>query len=307
MSSAFLAFKEIASRSKRISEILKLDIIHIKDNFPYIFSYFYYSILILKNKYKNIILQLTQGPPLLFLILLKKFLKFNLILDVHTGFLYYINIKGKILNLPFRNLIKNSNLIILHNESMLSLLYKELKNKVLILSDPLIEFNEKININKKIKVFIPLSFRDEPLNELLKAIDELKGEYLFLCTTRKRKYFKNLINLGYLKYEDYLKILNSSDIILALTKREYTTLSIAFEAISLGKCIISSNTKALRNLLGKSAAFVNNDSDSIKKALIMLKEERHRKELEKKVSELKNRLKREQDRKIEYLRRLLLK
>ncbi len=262
----FVAFSSVSSRSKRISEKLNIPLIFYKDKFPYIFSLILTTIKILKIKPRTIILQLTQGPVLFLFIILKKLLKFNLIGDIHSGFLIYLNIKGKILNMTFLKFINKLDLLVVHNKDVLKII-KNKQNKVLLLYDPLINDIEDIKIKKeKTLVFVPIMKKpDEPLIEIIKAAEELKNEFTFI-STGKRLNIKNIKCLGYLSYENYLKVLKSSDIILALTKREFTLLSILFEAISLGKPIIASDTLTLRNFLKDNAlyTFHKNLSEKIK-------------------------------------------
>lgn len=260
----FIAFSSVASRSRRIASKLNIPLIFYRDRFPYVFSSILTIIKILRAKPKSVILQLTQGPILFLFIILKKLIKFKLIGDVHSGFLIYLNLKGKILNFAFSKLIDNLDLIIVHNKKILKIISK--KNKTFLLYDPLINDVEELKIRKnKTFVFVPIMKKpDEPIRELIKASEELKSDFVFISTGKK---IENIKYLGYLSYENYLKVLKTCDIVLALTKREFTLLSIIFEAISLGKPIIASETLTIKDFLKENALYTNHENlaEKIKK------------------------------------------
>jgi hypothetical protein len=112
----FLAFSSVASRSKRLSEKLGSELVYYKDRFPYVFSLFFSSIKILRINPDWLIIQATQGFIVFIFSILKKFLKFKLIADLHTGLIVNTGIKSKILNLSFINYLKYFDLILIHNE-----------------------------------------------------------------------------------------------------------------------------------------------------------------------------------------------
>ncbi len=266
----FVAFSSVASRSRRIASKLNIPLIFYRDRFPYVFSSILTMIKILRAKPKSVILQLTQGPILFLFIILKKLIKFKLIGDVHSGFLIYLNLKGKILNFAFSKLIDNLDLIIVHNKEILKIISK--KNKTFLLYDPLINDVEELKIRKnKTFVFVPIMKKpDEPIRELIKASEELKSDFVFISTGKK---IENIKYLGYLSYENYLKVLKTCDIVLALTKREFTLLSIIFEAISLGKPIIASETLTIKNFLKENALYTNHENLAEKIKELKMKKE----------------------------------
>jgi len=304
----FIAFKNIASRTRRLAKELNADILSYVEDFPYFFSMIFVTIHILRKKPKVIVLQLTQGLPFAFLIFLKEILKFNLIVDMHTGFLVYNNIKGRLLNKPFVKFLKKVNLIIIHNETIKSIIDKDLIKKVFVLKDPLLKNEIKeFKILPEFIVFTTLSFLgDEPLSLIKDLAEKLKDSALFLYTSKKKVQIPNMINLGYLKYEDYLKILKSVDVVLAFTKREYTLLSLAFEAISLNKALICSKTKTLEKLFKNKVILAENVDDFLV-SIEKLKDKRNREEYEKIIKNLSEELLEEEKLKINYLKNMLAK
>jgi glycosyltransferase involved in cell wall biosynthesis len=295
----FIAFSSVASRSRRIASKLNIPLIFYRDRFPYVFSSILTIIKILRAKPKSVILQLTQGPILFLFIILKKLIKFKLIGDVHSGFLIYLNLKGKILNFTFSKLIDHLDLIIVHNKEILKIISK--KNKTFLLYDPLINDVEELKIRKnKTFVFVPIMKKpDEPIRELIKASEELKSDFLFISTGKK---IENIKYLGYLSYENYLKVLKTCDIVLALTKREFTLLSIIFEAISLGKPIIASETLTIKNFLKDNALYTNHENLAEK-----IKEMKMKKEIYKeRITKIRNEIEKIEKINLEKIKKFIL-
>jgi glycosyltransferase involved in cell wall biosynthesis len=295
----FIAFSSVASRSRRIASKLNIPLIFYRDRFPYVFSSILTIIKILRAKPKSVILQLTQGPILFLFIILKKLIKFKLIGDVHSGFLIYLNLKGKILNFTFSKLIDHLDLIIVHNKEILKIISK--KNKTFLLYDPLINDVEELKIRKnKTFVFVPIMKKpDEPIRELIKASEELKSDFVFISTGKK---IENIKYLGYLSYENYLKVLKTCDIVLALTKREFTLLSIIFEAISLGKPIIASETLTIKNFLKENALYTNHENLAEK-----IKEMKMKKEIYKeRIMKIRNEIEKIEKINLEKIKKFIL-
>jgi len=98
--------------------------------------------------------------------------------------------------------------------------------------------------------------------------------------------------------------MKTADIVIAMTKREYTSLSILFEAISLGKCLIVSNTKALKEICRDSVVYFKDYKDLINN-ITLLKDDKLRLSFENKVKELRKELAEMEERRIAFLKKLL--
>jgi glycosyltransferase involved in cell wall biosynthesis len=169
------------------------------------------------------------------------------------------------------------------------------------LYDPLINDVEELKIRKnKTFVFVPIMKKpDEPIRELIKASKELKSDFLFISTGKK---IENIKYLGYLSYENYLKVLKTCDIVLSLTKREFTLLSIIFEAISLGKPIIASETLTIKNFLKENALYTNHENLAEK-----IKEMKMKKEIYKeRIMKIRNEIEKIEKINLEKIKKFIL-
>lgn len=307
MKSFFIAFSVLSSRTKRLAEKLGISVVYYRDKFPYIFSLIIVLTRILQEKPAWIILQATQGPIVFIFSILKRILKFKLIADLHTGLLIHISIKSKILNQAFIKFLNGFDLILIHNNQIRNIVPLSVKNKCFLLYDPLLEDCESFNFKKeKLFVFTTIMLKpDEKLDDLVKAADHLKKDVAFMSTGKNHN-LNSIKSLGFLSYSNYLRVMKTADVVLAMTKREYTSLSILFEAISLGKCIIASNTNTLKEICAENVLYFSNHDDLIKN-INLLKNEKVRIEYENRVKNLRVLLKNIEEDKINFLKNILLK
>jgi glycosyltransferase involved in cell wall biosynthesis len=111
---------------------------------------------------------------------------------------------------------------------------------------------------------------DEPIDDFLAAAELLNDENLCIYMTgdndsnlSRVKIPKNVIFTGYLSDKNYWKLLQASDLIVDLTTRENCLLCGAYEAVSLGKPIILSNSVALRSYFHKGVVYTENSAENI--------------------------------------------
>ena len=158
--------------------------------FFYISNLIFTLLRILRERPSKVIIQLPQGILLLYLVMIKKILKIEVIADVHTGFLYRHNFKSELINRPFKNFLNNCDLILIHNREIAELLPRNLNKKTMVVYDPWYFFlgsnpsfaSESIGANGNYLV-IPCSYRDdEPIEEILESVIEHKLNALFYVT-----------------------------------------------------------------------------------------------------------------------------
>lgn len=106
---------------------------------------------------------------------------------------------------------------------------------------------------------------DEPLEEVLGAAEQLRGEVRVVATGRlpERARGGALETPGFLETEEFEALLDRASAILALTTREATNQRSAAEAVDLGKPLVCSDTAMLRRVYGPAAVMVANERGSI--------------------------------------------
>jgi glycosyltransferase involved in cell wall biosynthesis len=115
--------------------------------------------------------------------------------------------------------------------------------------------------------------KDEPIIEMIDAL-KIMPEFSFFMTGSFKKFKSQAIKLpdnlnltGYLSDKEYDELLKKMDIILVLTTRPETVLCGAYEAVSLCKPIITSDTEILRAHFYKGVIFTQNNAQAIKQAI----------------------------------------
>jgi glycosyltransferase involved in cell wall biosynthesis len=122
-------------------------------------------------------------------------------------------------------------------------------------------------------VFICTYSEDEPLDAVFKAAALVpEGMHIYVTgrvprTSSRWTIPENVHLTGYLADADYARLLSSADVVLALTTRDHTLLCAAYEAIALGKPLVMSDTRALREYFTKGVVYTQNDARALSVAL----------------------------------------
>ncbi len=122
-------------------------------------------------------------------------------------------------------------------------------------------------------ILLPCSFDpDEPINFVIDAARQVP-EITFVLTGKlaRAQGIHDLIEIpaniklvGFVPKEEFDRLLYAADIIMGLTKRDGVQLSVANEAVGVGKAMILSDTEILRELFYKGAIYVDSlDAKSI--------------------------------------------
>jgi glycosyltransferase involved in cell wall biosynthesis len=246
----------------------------------------------IKSSYRTIIIIIENKPKFLFIqnpsmilntlvCFMKSFYKYNLIVDRHTNFLLekniYISPLSMLYELCSRYCIKNSDLIIVTNEFLKNIVDQR-GGTGIILTDRLPTLNKMNNvklIGKLNIVFISTFADDEPFLEVFKAAKLIDSNIYIYVTGNYNKIKNNLFDglpenvilTGYLKEQDFIDLLYSSDAIMDFTTAEWTLVCGGYESISVGKPFLTSNKIALRSYFKKGTLFTENNANDIAESI----------------------------------------
>jgi glycosyltransferase involved in cell wall biosynthesis len=142
---------------------------------------------------------------------------------------------------------------------------------------------DKIDLCGKFNyVFICTFAKDEPVNEFIEACDRISSDDYVYITGNYSKYGidfggikSNIIFTGYLSDADYWRYLYSADCVIDLTLMDNCIVCGAYEALSVGKPILLSDTEVLRNTFGMGAMFTKNEATSLGDSLVAIKKQIH--------------------------------
>lgn len=222
---------------------------------------------------------ITQNPSIVLnalAILLRPFFNYKLVVDRHSNFKFSSenssNPKWKAFHFLSQYVSRNSDLTIITNKYLRDVVSSWGGHGVILpdkLPDLPLARHRKLAGSKSF-VFICSFDLDEPIKEVIDAARLLPSDHTLYVTGDSTKANpssiqnipENIILTGFLSEEDFQGLLCSVDIIIVLTKYEYTLTCGAYEAISLDKGMILSDTKTIRGYFSKGAIYTDPEKTS---------------------------------------------
>ena len=250
----------------------------------------------------------AQNPSVVLAMILsvwKSFFKYILIVDRHSNFKLE-NMDSKYFKWKMFHIISNYSIrradITIVTNKFLSDIVNKLGGSGFILEDKLPEMCEgkKIKLPGEINiVFVSTFSDDEPIDEVIEAAKHIDDKWNIYITGKYHRYFSrkaidindlpnNIFLTGFLPESEYQTLLKSADVIIILTREEYLLNCGSYEGISIGKPIILSDTKTIRNYFNKGVIYTKSSDVDISKAIVNCVE--HKDELERGIGILKNEL-----------------
>jgi glycosyltransferase involved in cell wall biosynthesis len=192
------------------------------------------------------------------------------ILDAHNGvFQSYWH------KLPLFSLaMKKARAVLVHNAEVLDLFHKDYPEKpFFVVSDPLQRIDVAGAVREKNKILFICSFDpDEPVETIAEVIERVP-DFTFVITADLHKLpaalrqrieaLPNVRLTGFLRTEDYHRMLCSSTAAIALTNMVATQQSGACEALSSNTPLIATRSTLSQKLFGDWAALVENTPEAI--------------------------------------------
>lgn len=124
---------------------------------------------------------------------------------------------------------------------------------------------------------------DEHVEAVIEAAVDLSGVSFYItgpeekipAVLRKAAPARVLFT-GYLSGTTYYEFLHAMDLIVVLTDRPASALLGAYESISAGTPLVVSDTRTMRQVIGRGAVFVENEAEAIRKGIEAALAERER-------------------------------
>jgi len=213
--------------------------------------------------------------------LLRKPFGFRLIVDRHSNFKFDTmkrwSLKYKIFHFLSRYTVRKADLTIVTNEFLKGVV-ESWGGRGFVLPDklPTLPLAEKTDLKGKNNVVFVCSYsKDEPSLAAIEAA-RLLGDSIFVYMTGNSAKLgheilenapANVIFTGFLEEKDYQSLLFSSDAVMVLTTQDHTLVCGAYEAVSLGKPLILSDTKALKEYFHQGVVYTKNTPAEIAHAM----------------------------------------
>jgi glycosyltransferase involved in cell wall biosynthesis len=216
---------------------------------------------------------------------LKPLLGYKLVVDRHSNF-DFANTSRGLFNRLSNYGLRKADLTIVTNEAVQRIV-EEKGGRAIILQDLLPTLNAKKGPSREgpLRIVYVCSFSaDEPVQEVLEAAALLDRNVHVYVTGRVPAAFQaraqrapsTITFTGFLPEDDYLDLLGSADVVMALTKREHTLLCGAYEGVSLRKPLVLSDQGALRSYFARGVVHTENTPKAIAAAIRSAVENRER-------------------------------
>ena len=220
---------------------------------------------------------LTQNPPIFCALLVFVFCRLyqvKYVIDSHTG--AFLSLKWRPFLLLHRWLSRNALTTIVHNVAQEQAI-RTWGCQYVVMIDPIVPYpiGENVKLDGQFNVVVINTFaEDEPINAVLGAASLLpdfefyvSGDVDLASKAVVAKPPTNCHFTGFVPYGKYIGLLRAADVIVDLTTRDHTLLCGAFEAVALGKPLITSDWPILRERFNSGVVHVPNTAEGIRQGL----------------------------------------
>lgn len=202
----------------------------------------------------------------------------TVVVDAHNGGIAPLEGRVAWLRWLAESSLRRADLVIVTNDALAQVV-RRLGSTPFVLPDPMPNWpadgtSQPAQATKEI-VAICTWASDEPYMELIEAARQLPEGYRLSITGRPKlsedaraALPPNVRLTGFIPEADYLSLLRGANVIVDLTTRENCLVCGAYEAISLHKALVVSDTAALRELLDCAAEYCTNDPAAIRAAIL---------------------------------------
>lgn len=237
--------------------------------------------ILMKNRTRVLIVQNPSIILTIFVLLLRFFFKYTLIVDAHNEAIQPYIHNNIIVNYISSQLIKYTDLTIVTNKYLADIVSSK-GGKSFILPDKIPVIDEYSNItlesNKYNILLIATYSPDEPIKEVINAACNLTekinlyvtGNYTKLDSSYIKQLPDNIIFTGFLSNKEYWGHVKAVDAIIDLTTMDNCLVCGAYEAVAATKPLVLSNNKASMEYFNKGVLFSDNTSNNLHNIFLTL-------------------------------------
>jgi glycosyltransferase involved in cell wall biosynthesis len=225
----------------------------------------------------------VQNPSLILAmqaVVLKRLLDYRVIVDSHNAGINPAEGKSRILNSLARFVSRLADITLVSNAELASKVTASGGNPI-VMPDPLPamgsqlpEIGDAVVSGRRRALFVCSWASDEPYLHVIEAAN-LLPDIEFYITGRSKgkeqlygeKLPKNVHLTGYLPEEEYRSLMKSASIVIDLTTRDDCLVCGAYEAVSVEKPFVLSDTPTIRAYFRKGGVYVANDTNGIVKGI----------------------------------------
>jgi glycosyltransferase involved in cell wall biosynthesis len=273
---------EIQRRNKGISSALGYQLYEIIYNDPTIIRYIKSLIktlyLIVRSKPEYVV---AQNPSILLsaaAVFFKNIFGYTCVIDSHNAGLFPLENKNYLLNIVSKYVQKKADFTIVTNEELVKFVNKN-GGRAIALPDKLPDLPldiKKFETSGNINLAFVCSFSsDEPYLEVIEVGKIIPDNICIYITGNYSGKIKeddipsNVKLLGFVPDNDYWSLLSSVEFVMVLTNRENCLVCGAYEAVSLRKPMILSNTQMIMDYFSSGCVYTKSNVTDIRNALFI--------------------------------------
>lgn len=235
--------------------------------------------VIRQNQIKTLFVQNPSIILSLFAVTLKGLIRLTVVVDAHNGGLYPRSGQSVLMNWLAKQVCKKADCVIVTNTALAETV-RNWGGKPFVVTDPLPDFSsyqgKEIARRKPYVLFVCTWSDDEPYDEVMKAAKEISPDVDIYITGNYRKRLttsallqlpSNIRLLGWVSKAEYISYFRNAEAILDLTTRDHCLVCGAYEALSLGRPAIISDTAINRKVFPNGFVYTKNDAKGIASAI----------------------------------------
>jgi glycosyltransferase involved in cell wall biosynthesis len=229
-----------------------------------------------RHRYSTVFVQVPSVVLAHLALALAVILRFRVIADAHNAVIEGAENGRFPLRVLYRSVLRRAHLVIVTNSSLAERVRK-FGGRPGVLPDPVPELERMPSgrSNPHRVLIISTWAEDEPLGAVLEAATLLPEPLFFTITGRPRGRFADIARAtprvelsGFVSEEEYLSLLAGSLIVVDLTTREDCLVCGAYETLAVGRPLVVSDSRALRELLHDGAVYARNEPAAIAAAVV---------------------------------------
>jgi hypothetical protein len=291
---------EKQQRGRSLSKALDIPYFEILSKYKGLFRYFDSIVrtLLVIMRMKPKVLIVTNPSIILnsFALFLKLFFRYSLIVDFHNAGLFPSEGKSYLLQKFANYLVRNADIALITNFE-LEKYVKNIGGSPIVIPDPLpnLQVDKKVANSYTTPEFFNILLirgggKDEPIdiiNDLIEEISKKTYFKLFITGKDKGQFYtsNNVVKTGYLNEAQYNTLFSEIDVAIVLSDRKDNLMCGAYEAVSLEKPFIASDSKVIRWYFKKGVYYSSNNANDLFKGIEKIREDYNL--FSKEISELK--------------------
>jgi glycosyltransferase involved in cell wall biosynthesis len=265
-------------RTRELSRALGTELFEITSGLPRVARYLTLlaqtTIRVIRHAPSLVVVQCPSLVLGLWAVALKHVFGFTLVADLHNEAVRPYIVSSRIYERLLRVLHRAADLCIVSNPNLMSII-EEAGGRAFVLPDKLPDLEPgraSAPESAAARVVFVCSFSsDEPYLEVIEAARELDHSVTLYVTGRLRGETPaapgNVRFTGFLPEAEYVALLASADLVVDLTAIEDCLVCGAYEAVALGRPLVTSDTAALRQYFRLGTIYTRHDSRSLAAAI----------------------------------------